>query len=50
MSRSLAPIVTWTSFSASANVDEETAGPDAGAVPNVGGAPGVGVWVRTAAR
>src|SRR6478736_6874421 len=44
--------VTWASFSASANVPADTAGPTAGAVPKVGGAPGVlgtpdepdGVW------
>ncbi len=39
--RSSAVIVTCESFSASANVDGETAGPVAGAVANVGGAPGV---------
>src|SRR5882672_2077820 len=41
ISRSAALIVTCASFSASANVDGDTAGPDAGAVPKVGGAPGV---------
>ncbi len=40
-SRSAALIVTCASLSASANVDAATGGPDAGAVPNVGGAPGV---------
>src|SRR5882672_1079884 len=41
ISRSAALIVTCASFSASANVDGDTAGPAPGAVPNVGGAPGV---------
>src|ERR1035437_3056038 len=39
--------VTWTSFSASANVSGETSGPTGGAVPKAGGAPGggeVGDW------
>jgi hypothetical protein len=39
--RSPSLIVTCTSFSASAKVDAETSGPAAGAVANVGGAPGV---------
>jgi hypothetical protein len=39
--RSASVIVTCTNFSASANVAGETAGPTSGAVPNVGGAPGV---------
>src|SRR5688500_1508521 len=38
ISRSAVLIVTCTSFSASAKVDGDTAGPDTGAVPNVGGA------------
>jgi hypothetical protein len=41
ISRSAALIVTWASFSASAKVAADTAGPEAGAVANVGGAPGV---------
>ena len=41
ISRSPAVIVTCASFSASANVEAATAGPDAGDVPKVGGAPGV---------
>src|SRR3954447_5186645 len=41
MSRWADVIVTCTSFSASANVDGDTGGPDAGAAPKVGGAPGV---------
>ncbi len=41
ISRSAGLIVTCASFSASANVAGETGGPDTGAVPNVGGAPGV---------
>src|SRR5262245_42021574 len=41
ISRSAALIVTCISFSASANVEGETGGPAAGAVANVGGAPGV---------
>ena len=40
-SRCAALIVTRASFSASANVDAETAGPAVGDVPKVGGAPGV---------
>src|SRR5690242_5783990 len=40
-SRSAALIVTCASFSASANVAGETAGPDSGPVPKAGGAPGV---------
>src|SRR5258708_25175238 len=32
----------WTSFSASANVEVDTCGPTAGAVPNAGGAPAGG--------
>src|SRR5438034_4680985 len=42
ISRSAALIVTCASFSASANVRRDTAGPDTGAVPKVGGAPGGG--------
>src|SRR5215218_5631374 len=42
ISRSAGLIVTCTSFSASANVAGETAGPVRGAVPKVGGAPGGG--------
>ena len=42
-------IVTCASFSASANVAGETAGPAAGAVPNVGGAPGVASEASTEA-
>jgi hypothetical protein len=38
--RSAVVIVTCISFSASANVAGETSGPNAGAVPKVGGAPG----------
>src|SRR5262245_10208137 len=41
ISRSSAVIVTCASFSASANVEAATGGPDAGDVPKVGGAPGV---------
>jgi hypothetical protein len=41
ISRSPAVIVTCASFSASANVEAATGGPDAGDVPKVGGAPGV---------
>jgi hypothetical protein len=41
ISRSATVIVTCASFSASANVDGETGGPDIGPVPKVGGAPGV---------
>jgi len=41
ISRSPALISTCASFSASANVDGATAGPETGAVANVGGAPGV---------
>src|SRR5437870_4974926 len=39
--RSASVIVTCISFSASANVAGETAGPEPAPVPNVGGAPGV---------
>jgi hypothetical protein len=39
--RSACVIVTCISFSASANVDAETSGPEPVPVPNVGGAPGV---------
>src|SRR6266481_675237 len=51
--RSVALNFIWTSFSASANVEAETAGPTAGAVPNAGGAPGgrstgVCAWLRRA--
>src|SRR5438046_4040752 len=42
ISRSAALIVTCASFSASANVRRDTAGPDTGAVPKVGGGPGGG--------
>src|SRR5262249_45808716 len=51
ISRSSAVIVTCASFSASANVEAATGGPDAGDVPKVGGAPGVvgsGVWLTVA--
>jgi hypothetical protein len=41
ISRSAPVIVTCASFSASANVDGDTGGPDTGPVPKVGGAPGV---------
>ena len=41
MSRSAGVIVTCASFSASANVADDTGGPDTGPVPNVGGAPAV---------
>ena len=41
ISRSAALIVTCASFSASAKVEDDTAGPAPGAVPNAGGAPGV---------
>ena len=41
ISRSALLIVTCASFSASANVDADTGGPDTGPVPKVGGAPGV---------
>src|ERR1041384_1507252 len=54
--RSFAVSSNCTSFSASANVVVETSGPTWGAVPNAGGAPGVGcdgfcdcVWVVAAA-
>src|SRR6185436_18172774 len=47
ISRSPAVIVTCASFSASANVEADTAGPEAGDVPKVGGAPGVGGGVGT---
>src|SRR6266511_3727809 len=40
--RSAGVIVTCISFSASANVAGDTAGPAVGPEPNVGGAPGVG--------
>src|SRR5437763_8759912 len=43
--RSAALICTRTSFSDSANVAGETAGPTGGAVPNAGGAPAVGSWI-----
>src|SRR5215471_144021 len=54
ISRSAALNSTCTSFSASANVDGETAGPVSGAVPKAGGAPGgreveSGVGLRHAA-
>src|SRR5882724_4808381 len=49
ISRSAALIVTCASVSASANVEGDTAGPDTGAVPNVGGAPGVVGGVETVA-
>src|SRR5437899_7473239 len=48
ISRSPAVIVTCASFSDSANVAADTAGPDSGDVPKVGGAPGVGGGVGTA--
>src|SRR3954464_13666319 len=41
ISRSAGVMVTCASFSASANVDGETAGPETGPAPNGGGAPGV---------
>src|SRR5437870_12183718 len=41
ISRSFAVSDTCTSFSASTSVVGDTGGPDAGAVANVGGAPGV---------
>src|SRR5881296_2603618 len=41
-SRSLAVICRFTSFSASAKVAADTAGPNSGAVPKAGGAPGGG--------
>jgi hypothetical protein len=41
VARSASVIVTWASFSASANVVAETSGPTAGAVLNATGAPGV---------
>ena len=47
--RSAPLIVTRASFSASAKVDEDTAGPDTGPVPKVGGAPGVAGGVATVA-
>ena len=47
ISRSPAVIVTCASFSASANVEADTAGPEAGDVPKVGGAPGVAGGVGT---
>src|SRR5882762_1991310 len=52
--RSFAFISYCTNFSASAKVAEDTSGPTSGAVPNAGGAPGVGcegfeVWLCTAA-
>src|SRR5215831_21406758 len=47
-SRSLSPNSTWTSFSASWKVLEETSGPTCGPVPNAGGVPGGGsVCART---
>ena len=48
ISRSPAVIVTCASFSASANVEAATGGPDAGDVPKVGGAPGVAGGSRDA--
>ena len=42
-SRSASLRGNWTSFSASAKVEIETAGPTSGAVPKAGGAPGVGI-------
>src|SRR4051812_28249020 len=41
ISRSAALMVTRASFSASSNVAVDTAGPETGPVPNVGGAPAV---------
>jgi hypothetical protein len=50
MSRSAGLMVTCASFSASAKVEDDTAGPAAGAAPNVGGAPGVaGGWLPAVA-
>src|SRR5437763_17118516 len=43
--RSAALICTRTSFSDSATVAGEIAGPTGGAVPNAGGAPAVGSWI-----
>ena len=48
-SRSAALIVTCARRSASTNVDGDTAGPDTGPLPNVGGAPGVAGGAVTAA-
>src|SRR5437867_6159081 len=49
ISRSAALIVTCASCSASANVTDDTGGPDTGAVPKVGGAPGVAGGAETTA-
>ena len=42
VARSAGLMLTWASFSASANVAADTSGPVAGPVPNAGGMPAVG--------